>query len=158
MATATFESREVATFWRYLESSLDHLIELAASLDPEAIHWKPPAPETNSIAVMTAHTLGNVRENILEILCGEAVHRDREAEFVDRAVTAETLAAQWANLRALLLAALAAVPASELDRRRTHPRRGELDGREVLIVAIRHAAEHLGQAELTRDLWVASRR
>lgn len=156
--TTTFASHEVATFWRYLESSLDQMVELAGSLDPEGIQWKPPAPEANSIAVMTTHTLGNVRENILEILCGEAVHRDREAEFVDRAVTPETLAAQWAELRRCLLEALASVPASELDRRRTHPRRGELDGREVLIVATRHAAEHLGQAELTRDLWAASRR
>jgi hypothetical protein len=157
MATAAFSSSEVATFWRYLESSLDHLIDLAVSLDSEAIQWKPPAPEANSIAVMATHTLGNVRENILEILCGEAVRRDREAEFVDRAMTGETLAAQWADLRERLLEALAAVSDAELDRRRTHLRRGELDGREVLIVATRHAAEHLGQAELTRDLWIASR-
>jgi hypothetical protein len=36
-----------------------------------------------------------------------------------------------------------------------HPRRGAISGREILIVVARHAAEHLGQAELTRDLWKA---
>jgi hypothetical protein len=29
---------------------------------------------------------------------------------------------------------------------------GVLTGREVLLVVARHAAEHLGQVELTRDL------
>jgi hypothetical protein len=39
---------------------------------------------------------------------------------------------------------------------RQHPRRGPLSGREILIVVARHAAEHLGQAELTRDLMKAA--
>ena len=39
-----------------------------------------------------------------------------------------------------------------LDRERTHPRRGALTAREVLIVVARHAAEHWGEAQLTRSL------
>jgi hypothetical protein len=152
-----FESREVATFWRYLESSLDSFVLLANGIGDDGLQWKPPADAANSIAVMLTHTLGNARENVLEILCGEAVNRDRESEFVDRPVTAESLAAQWSELKSRLVAKLSTVPVSELDRVRSHPRRGEIDGRSILIVATRHAAEHLGQAELTRDLWLASR-
>lgn len=37
-----------------------------------------------------------------------------------------------------------------------HGWRGPIARREVLIVVARHAAEHLGQAELTRDLALAS--
>ena len=33
-----------------------------------------------------------------------------------------------------------------------HHWRGEISGREVLIVVARHTAEHLGHAELTRDM------
>jgi hypothetical protein len=38
-----------------------------------------------------------------------------------------------------------------------HPRRGQMLGREVLIVVARHCAEHMGQAFLTRDLVLAQR-
>jgi uncharacterized protein with von Willebrand factor type A (vWA) domain len=153
----TFESHEVATFWRFLESSLDTFVRLANEIGDDALQWKPPAESANSIAVLLTHTLGNARENVLEILCGEAVNRDRESEFIDRPVTAQLLVAEWHELRVQLASILAAVPVAELDRVRSHPRRGEIDGRSILIVATRHAAEHLGQAELTRDLWLASR-
>ena len=48
------------------------------------------------------------------------------------------------------------LPESELDRERYHARRGTISGRDTLLVAIRHAGEHLGQSELTRDLWRAA--
>ncbi len=47
---------------------------------------------------------------------------------------------------------MTALSALDLEREVTHPRRGALTGRDVLIVVARHAVEHLGQAELTRDL------
>lgn len=157
MAKDEFASREIATFWRYLESSLDDFMELAESIEPETLHWKPPAPETNSIAVLITHIFGNLKESIFEVMAGEPVHRRRDEEFIDRPVTAATLREDWEELRPRFKQALASIPVSDLERARAHPRRGEVDGREVLIVVTRHAAEHLGQAELTRDLWMASR-
>ena len=44
-----------------------------------------------------------------------------------------------------------------LDQPFTHPRRGQMSGRAILMVVIRHAAEHMGHAELTRDLIRAKR-
>lgn len=132
-----FESREVATFWRYLESSLDTFVLLASGIGDEGLHWKPPAEAANSIAVMLTHTLGNAGENVLEVLCGEAVNRDRESEFLDRPVTAESLAAQWSELKSRLVAKLSAVPVSELDRVRSHSRRGDIDGRSLLMASQR---------------------
>ncbi|MBN1310607.1 MAG: hypothetical protein JXB30_04240 [Anaerolineae bacterium] len=38
-----------------------------------------------------------------------------------------------------------------------HPRRGQMAGRAELIIVARHAAEHMGQAELTRDLLFSAR-
>jgi len=58
----------------------------------------------------------------------------------------------WRELRARRETALAALPAGELDRERPQPRRGPLTGREVLLVVARHAAEHWGEAQLTRSL------
>ncbi len=48
-----------------------------------------------------------------------------------------------------------AVPPEALLAPHHHPRRGWSTGREILLIVARHAAEHLGQAELTRDLLLA---
>jgi hypothetical protein len=92
----------------------------------------------------------------LGTLCGQAVDRDRDGEFAARGDNSAHLDARWRDLRARLEAGLTELPAGALDTTYTHPRRGILTRREILIVVARHAAEHLGQAELTRDLLRAS--
>jgi hypothetical protein len=47
---------------------------------------------------------------------------------------------------------LATLTPADLDGFRRHPRRGDITGREVLIVVARHAAEHWGEVQLTRSL------
>jgi hypothetical protein len=143
---------EAGTYWRYISSSLDRLVALA--LDGEGMVWRPPAPNANSIAGLAIHTLGNAEENLLETLCGQPRRQDRSDEF-SRQMSRDELGARWDDLRARLEAALSELPDSALDEDRNHPRRGVISGRDVLIVVARHAAEHLGQAELTRDLWQA---
>lgn len=142
---------EIAALWSFLNGTLNRFAAVANEAPDAELHWKPPAEETNSIAVLLVHTLGNVEENVLEILGGQPVQRDRDGEFADRDLTGGELAGQWQALRPRLQHVLASLPVRELERVRQHPRRGPLTGREVLLVAITHANEHLGQAELTRD-------
>lgn len=156
MLPLSFASTEAATFWRYISSSLDRLVALGTALTHEGLHWQPSASNTNSIATLIVHTLGNAEENILEALCGIPVARDRDTEFTTHAISGDELAERWNELRPRLESALAQLGPDDLDRILTHPRRGAMTGREVLIVVARHAAEHLGQAELTRDLFLAS--
>ena len=148
---------EIATFWRYISSSVDRLVALALETDDEGLKWEPPAPETNSILTLAFHTLGNAEENILGTLCGRPVKRDRASEFTTRERGKDDLSERWGTLRPQLEGSLADLGASALDESCYHPRRGEISGRDVLIVVARHSAEHLGQAELTRDLWLAQR-
>jgi uncharacterized damage-inducible protein DinB len=156
LTNAPFRTDEVATHWRYIVSSLDRLLAVAQSLDGDGLHWRPPALGSNSVAVLVRHTLGNAEENLLMVLCGQPVARQREDEFVAQSLSAADLVTSWHELRPRIETALATVEADELTRMRPHPRRGEVTGRDLLIVVARHAAEHLGQAELTRDLWRAS--
>jgi hypothetical protein len=151
-----FPSPEIASLWRFLAETIDRFVAVAVNVPAEALHWAPPAPDTNSIAVLLVHTLGNIEENVFEIVGGEPVNRDRDAEFVERDLTGAQIAARWDALKPRLVETLAALPLSELDRERHHARRGTISGRDTLLVAIRHAGEHLGQSELTRDLWRAS--
>ena len=152
-----FASQEAASFWRYISSSLDRLVALALEIDDEGLQWTPPAPETNSILTLAFHTLGNAEENILETLCEQPVNRDRASEFRTGERGKDDLSERWETLRPRLEGSLADLSASALDESCYHPRRGEIGGRDVLIVVARHSAEHLGQAELTRDLWLAHR-
>lgn len=148
---------EALLFWRFIASSLDRLVACLDGLDADDLNWRPPAPGANSLYALATHTLGNSEENILETLGGRAVGRDREAEFAAIGASAGAIAARWRELRAELARTLAALPAGALDTEYAHPRRGTLTGRAILIVVARHAAEHLGQAELTRDLLRAAR-
>ena len=147
-----FASGEVASFWRFISSSLTRLVALLDGLDAAELNWSPPARGANCVFVLAVHTLSNVEENILETLCGEPIDREREAEFDAIGISSETVRQRWDALRPPVEAALASLKSTDLDGHYQHPRRGELTGREVLIVVARHAAEHLGQAELTRDL------
>ena len=156
MTEDTFVNHEVASFWRLISNSLDRLLALAENLDSAGLTWQPPAPETNSIYALTMHTMGNAEENILQTLCGQPAGREWGPKFAQVGPGA-LMAERWHDLRPRLVAALAHIAPGELDQDRAHPRRGTITGRDVLIVVARHAAEHLGQAELTRDLRQATR-
>lgn len=147
---------EIALFWRKIVSSVDGLVACLDELTAAELNWRP-LENANSLFVLTAHTLGNVEENLCGVLCGQMVQRQRAAEFSRRGLSALALQQQWQTLQHRIADALAQLPQAKLTRERLHPRRGQITGREILLVVARHAAEHRGQAELTRDLLVATR-
>ncbi|MGA7669155.1 MAG: DinB family protein, partial [Nitrolancea sp.] len=126
---AGFASREVASFWRFITSSLN---------------WRPPAPEANSLYALAIHTFGTVEENVVEILGGQPVNRQREAEFQAAGPSTAAIQQRWETLRPNLEAVLTLLTHADLQRTYSHPRRGEITGLAVLIVVARHTAEHLG--------------
>jgi uncharacterized damage-inducible protein DinB len=143
---------EVATYWRYIAGSLDRLSACVTTLDEAELSWRPPADGANSLRALAVHTFANAEENLVGVLGGRPVARDRDAEFQAATGDGRELERRWAALRPRIESALAALDDGALERRYPHPRRGGIDGREVLLVVARHAAEHLGQAELTLDL------
>ena len=149
-----FRAAEVQTFWRYIAGSLDRLVDLVSQCPQDVVTWVPLAPGANSILVLASHTLSNTEENLLGVVAGHAVARDRHTEFDAESQSRESIVARWHGLRPRIESALAGLPTPSLDLAVAHPRRGSISGREVLIVVARHAAEHLGQAQLTRDLAV----
>ena len=156
MTTPTTPSTEIMLFWRYISSSVDQLLATMDGLTAEEINWSPIG-DANSLYVLATHTMGNVTQNMLAVLCGQPVQRERDAEFAAQGDTPDALRTQWQNLHPQIQAQLEQLDAATLNQPRTHPGRGELTGREVLIVVARHSAEHMGQAFLTRDLILARR-
>ena len=148
---------EIASFQRLIFSTIDSLVGALDGLDEGALSWRPAARDTNSLYAIVTHVLGNAEENLLGTLCGQAITRDRPAEFAASGKGARDVLARWTDRCQHIERAFADLPPGDLDRERRHPRRGALTGREILIVVARHAAEHWGEAQLTKSLLQASR-
>jgi DinB superfamily len=152
------QTTELTSFRRHaLGSSLERIIACTEGLTDEELNWRPSAPGANSLGAIALHALANAEENILGTLCGEAVARDRDSEFTGADVSPAAIQARAEEVQTRIREALARLTPEDLQRECQHPRRGPLSGREVLLIAARHAAEHVGQAELTRDLLRAAR-
>jgi hypothetical protein len=147
-------SPEIESFRIRIGYEFDRLLETIAGLDDEAVNWKPPVPGGNSLLVLVTHALASAEEHIVGKAAGKTVVRDRAAEFV---VTggAGHLAARAAEVRRRIDEALAGLE-GRLDEERDPPfgkwpgSRGTV--RDRLIHGVSHTAEHVGHAQLTRDL------
>lgn len=147
---------EISLFWDFIARSVDRIFACMDGFTGDDLNWQP-IDSANSLYVLAAHTMGNLEDNILRVWCGQSGERDRVAEFAAQGADDAELRAYWQELQARVNAALATLAPPDLDRTCIHHRRGTITGREILIVVARHAAEHMGHAELTRDLLRATR-
>ena len=150
-------SSEIDSFRTRFEYELDRLLETIADLDEEAVNWKPPAPGANSLLVLITHALGSAEEHVVGIAAGLTVVRNRDAEFVAKGA-ASHLASRAADVRSRITEALSSLE-GRLDEERDPPfrrwpaSRGTV--RDRLVHSVSHTAEHVGHAQVTRDLYLA---
>lgn len=144
--------RETAVFLRAISSSLDRIVGCLDGLDATGLNSRPPIAGANSLYAIATHALANAERNVLGTYCGEPYAWDREAEFSVEGEALELVREHWARLRARMEVALESADPSRLASECDHPRLGRVPGREVLLQAARHAAEHVGEAELTQHL------
>ena len=148
---------EIELFWRQIVSSVDHLISCADGLNEEDLNWKP-LDNANSLYVLPNHIMSNMQETILGVLCGQSMKvRQREDDFKVTGSSIKPTRQKWHELQEKIASSLAQLPPGALDTEYVHPRRGKLTGRDILMIVTKHAAEHVGQAELTRDLLFKAR-
>lgn len=148
--------RPLFIFRPYIYRSVDRVLMTLEGLNDAEMNERPFAT-ANSLYAIATHVLGNVEESLLGVLCGQSVQRDREAEFVATGYSMESLHEQWTMLRGRIEPAMEKLADDALERVFEHPRRGTVTGLEILIIVARHAAEHAGEAELTRDLILLQR-
>jgi hypothetical protein len=131
-------------------------------LPPEALDWTPVA-NANSIAVLVDHSVtatrfwmdagsGRVR-SLADYRAGE-----RADSFQVAGATASDLQHSIDNYLAELAAALGSATPGDLERIAAWPDLPDApraSGHECLQRAIGHLREHVGQVQLTRDLWLA---
>ncbi len=144
--------KEIDMLWRHIVRSQEHIISCLDGLTTEDINWRP-LENANSLYVLSTHMMSNMRETVLATLCGQDVaKRIREDDFRVTGGSVQSVRDSWTELKARIGPSLESLPYDALDKEYMHPRRGNLTGREIMIVVAKHAAEHFGQAELTLDL------
>ena len=149
-------ARETDVYWLKISNTVDEIVACLEGVGSDDLDWSP-LDDANSLYVLATHTMGNVRHNLLNGLCGLAISRDRDAEFVVTGGSAADIVAHWNELKSQISDSVEGLPRGELDRERDHPRYGTISGHELLVLVSTHAAEHYGQAQLTRDLLKAQR-
>ena len=152
-------SSEIESFRIRFAYEFDRLLETIADLDDEAVNWKPPAPGANSLLVLVTHALGSAEQHVVGEAAGKTVVRNRDAEFATTGGSGH-LAARAAEVRRRIDEAVVGLE-GQLDDEREPPfgkwRGSRATARDRLIHSISHTAEHVGHAQVTRDLYNARR-
>jgi hypothetical protein len=133
--------------------AIERIIATLDGLDRDGLNFKPEASQpTSSVYVLAVHTMANAEMTVLSMLDGQNRPRDRDAEFAAIGESREWVDDRWAELKPQLQDAIAGFTPEHLDKEYEHPRRGKMTGWEALLMAATHANEHVGHAELTRDM------
>ena len=133
-----------------LFEEVERVLSAADGLDARQLSWTPSTKEANSLLVLAAHTVGAAERHVVRTVGGGDVTGTRDEEFVAQGDLAP-IRARWDAVRQRIVETIDNMPPGRLDDAIPKPSRiRTIHG--VLVHAIAHAAEHAGQAELTRDL------
>ena len=126
-------------------------------LPPAAFDWTP-GPDMNSISVLVFHLTGAERYWIGDVAAQDPIERDRDAEFRVRDMGMDILKKRLTDNLEYARTVLEKFTIQDLETSHASAR----DGREftvawALLHALEHATLHLGQIQLTRQLWEQSK-
>ncbi|MFN8498298.1 MAG: DinB family protein [Anaerolineae bacterium] len=131
------------------------LAEMEA-VPPQALNWRPPFPDANTMYVLAIHTAAAAEWWIVGAAAGQPVTRDRPAEFRSEGDLA-AVKAWYAEKLAAIRQAAAMLSDADLSVTRSYTtmtgRAEQNTAAYCLLHAIEHAAEHLGHIQMTRQLW-----
>jgi hypothetical protein len=133
-----------------LVREVERVIKATDDLTAEQLAWTPTAKDANSLIVLAAHTVGAAERHILVNIAGRQPGGTRDEEFAAKAGIAG-VRARWDGVKRGIVDVLDNLPPGRLDEDLVGP----VSTRSVqamIVHSIAHAAEHAGQAELTRDL------
>ncbi|HXQ32623.1 MAG TPA: DinB family protein [Anaerolineales bacterium] len=136
-----------------LQDCHNGILEALEGLPPAALDWIP-GTDMNSIGILLAHITGSERYWIGDIAAQESSNRDRDAEFRVRGVEADVFRKRLADNLEYARNVLDKMSLQDLESMHVSPG----DGREytvawALLHALEHATSHLGQIQITRQLW-----
>ena len=123
------------------------------TLPPEALDWVP-GHEMNSISVIITHLTGAERFLVGDVVMQDPSNRNRDAEFLVKGLTKTDLGRRLDETEAYVKQALEKLTMEDLLTERLHPRHGsQVKVAWALLHALDHVATHLGQINITTQLW-----
>lgn len=130
---------------------LTRLIEQLQAFPDDPSVWRTAPGVTNSAGTLALHLEGNLREYVGRQLGDVPYIRQRPLEFSRRDVPAVELVARIDEVRTLVCAIVASLPASTLDGPFPEQVLGvSLTSRQFLLHLLSHLNYHLGQIDYLR--------
>ena len=165
------DTSELGTYRRLVDEKYAEVAELLANLPAEALLWKPfevspwrgPAA---SFGWLIAHAISSTvyllrrATWIAGHITWDAVDGDEGGdEFGPANLDPTYLSGRAARTHVIAQEILARLTPADLDRNRPHPRQPErlLVARYDLQHAIEHMSQHIGHAQVTRQMWEIER-
>jgi Protein of unknown function (DUF664) len=148
----------VDTVTDYVDHAVDQLAAVLASLGDDLANQRPDLPGANSPYAIMTHCLGVMAYWGGHVVAGRDVQRDRPAEFTAAGRVADLVAAAERAKVQFRADALTADPTAPPRRPAARRRPDVLEVRSqghALLHVVEELCQHLGQAELTRDLLLA---
>ena len=139
-----------------LQDCHNGILQAIEGLPPEAMDWVP-GENMNSISVLLAHTNGSVRYWIGDIAAQESSYRDRAAEFRVHGVEADVFRKRLTDNLEYARNVLDKMNLQDLESTRISGDGRELTVAWALLHALEHATSHMGQIQITRQLWEQSK-
>jgi uncharacterized damage-inducible protein DinB len=134
-----------------LQELHDDVAKTIEGLPPEALDWSPKEG-VNSITVLIVHLTGSQRFHFAEVIGGQDIHRDRDAEFRAQGFTIEELTKRLGDNIVYITGELKKLTITDLERKCMFRTRDTTIG-WVLGHSLKHTATHLGHIQVMRDLW-----
>ena len=158
---------ELATWQRLFDEKFEEIAELLADLPSEALLWKPfeSSPwkgPANSLGLIIAHTLSSTvyllkrAEWTMGRIEWKQVDGDEgRDEFGPANHDPAYLRVRAQRVQAYVHQLLVTLTPADLDTSKPHTRRPELvfTARYDIIHAFEHMSQHIGHAQITRQLW-----
>ena len=140
-----------------LQERHNEILEALEGLHPDALDWSP-GPDMNSISVLIFHLAGAERYWIGDVVTQDPKERDRDAEFRVRDVGMDVLESRLADNVEYARTNLDKLTVEDLETTRVSARNGQrYTVAWALLHALEHTTLHLGQIQLTRQLWEQSK-
>ena len=148
-----------AEFIPFLDTALDGMLGIAATLGDDLVNERPDLPGANSPFAIVTHSVGVTDWWVGVMIAGRHVERDRDAEFTATGTVADLVVAVdgvMARLRSDLDGMTPAAPIRHPEYLPAGSPARTWSQSAALIHTLEELAQHHGQLELTRDVLTRS--
>ena len=142
-------------YGKLLQACHNDILKALDGLPQAALDWTP-GHDMNSISILVVHIAGSTR-HMINVAVQEPSDRDREAEFIAQNLEMDILKQRTADNMEHIQQVVEKLSLQDLETTHILPNGRDYPVAWGLLHALDHANLHLGQIQLTRQLWEQSK-